>query len=139
MTTGITLSRQTRIFLSLACLLLATATMLGATGAHLLQDRLAPDRFDAYRQAVQYQFYQSLGLIVIAGLTHVFPLSRAVRFAGWAVVAGILLFSGSIYATTAGAPRSIAIIAMFGGIAFQLAWLTLAFVTFPRGEGGGKS
>jgi uncharacterized membrane protein YgdD (TMEM256/DUF423 family) len=106
--------------------------MLGATGAHLLQDQLAPDRFDTYRQAVAYQFYQAIGLVIIAGLTHVFPASRAVRFAGWAVIAGILLFSGSIYATTAGAPRSIAIIAMFGGIAFQLAWLTLAVVTFPR-------
>ena len=132
MSTGIELSRTTRVFLSLACLLIATATMLGASGAHLLQDRLAPDRFDVYRQAVQYQFYQAFGLVVIAGLTHVFPLSRAVRWAGWAVVAGILLFSGSIYLTTAGAPRSIAIIAMFGGIAFQVAWLTLAVITFPR-------
>ena len=128
----IELSRSTRTFLAIACVLMATATALGATGAHLLQDRLAPDRFAVYLQAVQYQFYQALGLVVIAGLTHVFPASRAVRIAGWAVVVGILLFSGSIYLTTAGAPRSLAIIAMFGGIAFQLAWWTLAVVVFPR-------
>lgn len=132
MNPGIELSRSTRLFLSIACVLIATATALGATGAHILQDILEPDRFDVYRQAVQYQFYQGLGLVVIAALTHVLPASRAVRFAGWAVVAGVFLFSGSIYLTTAGAPRSIAIIAMFGGIAFQLAWWTLAFVTFPR-------
>lgn len=132
---SITLSRTTRLFISVACVLLASATMLGATGAHLLQDRLAPDRFEVYLQAVQYQFYQALGLMVIAALTHALPASRAVRWAGWAVVAGILLFSGSIYLTTAGAPRSLAIIAMFGGIAFQLAWLTLAVVTFPRRNG----
>jgi uncharacterized membrane protein YgdD (TMEM256/DUF423 family) len=132
MSPGIELSRSTRLFLSIACILLATATALGATGAHILQDRLTPDRLDVYRQAVQYQFYQALGLVVIAALTHVFPASRAVRFAGWAVVAGVFLFSGSIYLTTAGAPRSMAIVAMFGGIAFQLAWWTLAVVTFPR-------
>lgn len=132
MSNGIELSRTTRTFLCIACVLMATATALGATGAHLLQGRLPPDRFEVYVQAVQYQFYQALGLVVIAGLTHVFPGSRATRFAGWAVVAGILLFSGSIYLTTAGAPRSLAIIAMFGGIAFQLAWWTLAFVAFPR-------
>jgi uncharacterized membrane protein YgdD (TMEM256/DUF423 family) len=132
MSNGIELSRTTRTFLCIACVMLATATALGATGAHLLQGRLPPDRFEVYLQAVQYQFYQALGLVLIAGFTHVFPASRAVRFAGWAVVAGVLLFSGSIYLTTAGAPRSIAIIAMFGGIAFQLAWWTLAFVTFPR-------
>jgi len=134
MTERIELSRTTRLFLSIACILLATATMLGATGAHLLQDRLPADRLTVYLQAVQYQFYQSLGLMVIAALSHVFPMSRAVRWAGWAVVAGIGLFSGSIYLTTAGAPRSIGIIAMFGGIAFQFAWLTLAVVTFPRQE-----
>jgi uncharacterized membrane protein YgdD (TMEM256/DUF423 family) len=132
MSNGIELSRTTRTFLCIACVLLATATALGATGAHLLQDRLPPDRFDVYLQAVQYQFYQALGLVLIAGFTHVFPASRAVRVAGWAIVAGVVLFSGSIYATTAGAPRSLAIIAMFGGMAFQLAWWTLAVVTFPR-------
>lgn len=132
MNAAVEISRPTRIFLCIACVLLATATALGATGAHLLQGRLPADRFDVYLQAVQYQFYQALGLAVIAALTHVFPASRAVRFAGWAVVAGVLLFSGSIYLTTAGAPRSMAIIAMFGGIAFQIAWWTLAFVTFPR-------
>lgn len=132
MSNRIELSRTTRTFLCIACVLMATATALGATGAHLLQDRLPPDRFDVYLQAVQYQFYQALGLVVIAGLTHVFPASRATRFAGWAVVAGFVLFSGSIYLTTAGAPRSLAIVAMFGGMAFQLAWWTLAFVTFPR-------
>ena len=111
----------------------STSTVLGATGAHFLQTRLPPDRFDVYQQAVQYQFYQALGLIVIAALTHVFPASRATRVAGWLVMAGIALFSGSIYATTAGAPRSIAIIAMFGGFAFQIAWWTLAVVAL-RGK-----
>ena len=134
MTTGSELSRTTRLFLTLTCVLLATATALGASGAHLLQERLPPDRMAVFLQGVQYQFFQALGLGLIAWLTHVFPLSRAVRIAGWAVVVGIVLFSGSIYATTAGAPRSIAIIAMFGGIAFQIAWLTLAVVTFPRSK-----
>jgi uncharacterized membrane protein YgdD (TMEM256/DUF423 family) len=123
------LSRHTRLFLCIACLLMATATMLGATGAHLLQTRLPADRYDIYLQAVQYQFYQALGLFVIAALGHVLPGSRAVRFAGWLVVVGVCLFSGTIYLTTAGAPRSIAIIAMFGGISFQVAWLTLAVVS----------
>lgn len=129
MTSPLNLSRTTRIFLAIACILLATATALGATGAHFLQARLPPDRFDVYLQAVQYQFYQALGLFVVAAYTHIFPESRATRVAGWLVVLGIALFSGSIYATTAGAPRSIAIIAMFGGMAFQLAWWTLAVVS----------
>lgn len=131
--------QTTRLFLGIGCLLMATATTLGATGAHFLQTRLPPDRFAVYEQAVLFQFLQALGLLAIAGLAHKLPESRAVKTAGWLVIAGIVLFSGSIYATTAGAPRSLAFIAMFGGFAFQLAWLTLAIVVlFGRAARAGS-
>jgi len=122
------LATTPRLFLGIAFILLATATMLGATGAHFLDDRLTPDRLDVFEQAVQFQFFQALGLIAIAGLAYKLPDSRAIKVAGWLVIAGIGFFSGSIYATTAGAPRSIAFIAMFGGWSFQIAWLTMAAV-----------
>ena len=122
------MNKTTRLFLGIAFVLMATATMLGATGAHFLQDRLTPDRLDVFEQAVLFQFLQALGLMAIAGMAHKLPESRAVKIAGWLVIIGIGFFSGSIYATTAGAPRSIAFIAMFGGWSFQVAWLTLAAV-----------
>jgi len=122
------LARTPRIFLGIAFILLATATMLGATGAHFLADRLTPDRLEVFEQAVQFQFFQALGLIAIAGLAHKLPESRAIKVAGWLVIAGIGFFSGSIYATTAGAPRSIDFIAMVGGSSFQIAGLTMAAV-----------
>jgi uncharacterized membrane protein YgdD (TMEM256/DUF423 family) len=124
------MNATTRLFLGLGFLLLATGTTLGATGAHFLQDRITPDRLAVYQQAVDFQFFQALGLIAIAGIAHKLPDSRLVKACGWLVIAGIALFSGSIYATTFGAPRSIAIIAMFGGMAFQLAWFTLAMMTW---------
>ncbi len=125
------MNQTTRLFLGLGFLLMATGTTLGATGAHFLQTRLTPDRLAVYQQAVDFQFFQALGLIAIAGLAHRLPASKLVRFAGWLVVAGIALFSGSIYATTFGLlPRGFAFIAMFGGFAFQLAWLTLALLVW---------
>lgn len=125
------MNATTRLFLGLGFLLLATGTTLGATGEHFLHDRLTPDRLDVYRQAVDFQFFQAIGLIAIAGLAHKLPESLLVRLCGWLVVAGIALFSGSIYATTFGLLQpSFAFIAMFGGFAFQLAWLTLALVVW---------
>lgn len=124
------MNSTTRLFLGLGFLLLATGTTLGATGAHFLETRITPERLAVYQQAVDFQFFQALGLLVIAGLAHKLPDSKLVKACGWLVVAGIVLFSGSIYATTFGAPRSLAIIAMFGGMAFQLAWFTLAIFTW---------
>jgi uncharacterized membrane protein YgdD (TMEM256/DUF423 family) len=124
------MNSATRLFLGLGFLLLATGTTLGATGVHFLQDRITPDRLVVYQQAVDFQFFQALGLLAIAGLAHKLPESKLVRACGWLVIAGIALFSGSIYATTFGAPRSFAIIAMFGGMAFQLAWFTLAMLVW---------
>ena len=84
-----------------------------------------------YMQAVDFQFFQALGLIAIAGLAHKLPESKMVKACGWLVVAGIAFFSGSIYGTTFGLlPQSMAFVAMFGGMAFQLAWLTLAILTW---------
>ena len=125
------MNATTRLFLGLGFLLLATGTTLGATGAHFLESSLAPDRMAVYMQAVDFQFFQALGLIAIAGLAHKLPESKLVKACGGLVIAGILLFSGSIYATTFGLlPPRMAFVAMFGGMAFQLAWLTLAIMTW---------
>ena len=125
------MNSTTRLFLGLGFLLLATGTTLGATGAHFLETRITPDRLAVYQQAVDFQFFQALGLIVIAGLAHKLPDSKLVKACGWLVVAGIALFSGSIYATTFGfIPPRMAFIAMFGGFAFQIAWLTLALLVW---------
>ncbi|UCG73848.1 MAG: DUF423 domain-containing protein [Chromatiales bacterium] len=125
------MNATTRLFLGLGFLLLATGTTLGATGAHFLETRITPDRLAVYQQAVDFQFFQALGLIVIAGLAHKLPDSKLVKACGWLVIVGIALFSGSIYATTFGLlPQSMAFVAMFGGMAFQLAWLTLAIVVW---------
>jgi uncharacterized membrane protein YgdD (TMEM256/DUF423 family) len=121
-------------FLLLGCVLMALATAMGASGAHLLEDQLTPTQMANYLQAVHYHFFQALGLMLIAGLAQLWPDSRGVKFAGWAVVVGVALFSGTIYARTFGAPQGIAIIAMFGGIAFQVAWWTLAVVVWKRGR-----
>lgn len=117
--------RDARWVLVAAGLLIAVATVLGALGAHALQSRLAPDRLQVYDTAVRYHFYHSLGLLGI-GLVARGADSGLLRSAAILVVAGVLLFSGSLYALTFGAPRAIGVITPVGGVALILGWIVFA-------------
>jgi uncharacterized membrane protein YgdD (TMEM256/DUF423 family) len=52
---------------------------------------------------------------------------------------GIACFSGSIYLMTAGAPRTLGMVAPIGGLSFMLAWALLAFHTLARASGRGST
>lgn len=111
--------------LASAGLLLALATVLGAFGAHALKGQLAPDRLQVYETAVRYHFFHALGLLGI-GLTLRFVDAALVRWAAWLVLLGILLFSGSLYALTFGAPRLMGVVTPVGGLALIAGWLCFA-------------
>jgi uncharacterized membrane protein YgdD (TMEM256/DUF423 family) len=111
--------------LATAGILLALATALGAFGAHALKAQLSPDRLQVYETAVRYHFFNALGLLGI-GLTLRFVDAPAVRWASLLVLVGIVLFSGSLYALTFGAPRLFGIVTPFGGLALITGWICFA-------------
>ncbi|MCP5471067.1 MAG: DUF423 domain-containing protein [Steroidobacteraceae bacterium] len=119
---------ESRRTLIIAAILLVIATALGAFGTHGLKPVLSPERFESFQTGVTYQFFHSLGLLAIG------VLQRDPRFGGprlrvavRVMLLGILLFSGTIYALTAGAPRTLAMVAPFGGFSLMLAWLLFAW------------
>lgn len=124
-------ARDSRWVLAWGGLLMAAATVLGALGAHALHARLAPDRLQVYETAVRYHFYHALGLLAI-GLAARTVDSGLLRWAAILVIAGIVLFSGSLYALTFGAPRMIGVITPIGGVALILGWIVFA-VAVVRG------
>ena len=106
--------------------LLALATVLGAFGAHALKAQLAPDRLQVYETAVRYHFFHALGLLGI-GLTLRFVDTGPVRWAALLVLVGVVLFSGSLYALTFGAPSHIfGPVTPLGGLALIAGWMTYA-------------
>ena len=111
--------------LAIAGLLLALATVLGAFGAHALKGQLAPDRLQVYETAVRYHFFHALGLLGV-GLTLRFVDTRPVRWAALLIIVGVVLFSGSLYALTFGAPRPVGIVTPFGGLALIAGWIAYA-------------
>ncbi|HEY2590877.1 MAG TPA: DUF423 domain-containing protein [Steroidobacteraceae bacterium] len=130
-------ARDARWILAAGGLLVAAATLLGALGAHALQTRVAPERLQVYETAVRYHFYHALGLLAI-GLAARVVDSGLIRPAAILVIAGIILFSGSLYALTFGAPRLLGVVTPIGGVALILGWIVFA-VAVLRGTLNGGS
>jgi uncharacterized membrane protein YgdD (TMEM256/DUF423 family) len=99
---------------------------LGAFAAHGLKARLAPDLLAVFETGVRYQMYHALALLAAAWASSKWP-GGAVTAAGWLFVAGIVLFSGSLYALALGAPRWLGPITPVGGLAFLAGWACLAW------------
>ena len=111
-----------------AALLLLAAVQLGALGSHALTDRLTPRQLDAWGWAVEYQFYHSLGLILVALLAD--KLGGLTKISAALFVLGIVLFCGSIYITSLGGPAIFGRVAPIGGGSFMLGWLVTALAGF---------
>ena len=92
------------LFVMLGGFLAALAVGLGAVGAHALKGHLTTEQLQTFHTAVQYQMYHAIGLLLV-GLLALHRPSRAFSFAGWSMLAGILLFSGLLYAWLATGQR----------------------------------
>ena len=115
-----------RLALSGAAILMAAAVALGAFGAHALKARVGPDAIAVWQTAVNYHAWHALGLFGIGVLMMQFPRARRLRHTAWLFVAGIALFSGSLYALALGAPATVGVVTPVGGVAFIAGWLLLA-------------
>lgn len=107
---------------------MAAAVILGAFGAHGLRDKLDAYSLSVFEKAVFYHFLHAIGILVIAVLARVntIPL-RAQATVSWLLLAGIILFSGSLYALAVSGVRALGAVTPLGGLAFIAGWLLLAY------------
>lgn len=110
----------------MGALLAAAGVALGAFGAHALKARLGAELLSTWNIGVQYHLWHALGMVVVGLSASVLADGPWVRLAGWLFLAGIALFSGSLYALALGAPKWLGAIAPLGGTAFILGWLAFA-------------
>ena len=120
-----------RVFVVLGAALAGLAVAAGAFGAHGLRDRLSPEMLAIFETAVRYQMYHALGLFAVAWATTRWPGSAA-PIAGWLLVAGIVVFSGSLYVLTLTGIRWLGAITPIGGVAFLAGWAVLAWTVARR-------
>ena len=125
-----------RKFLVVAALLAALAVAFGAFGAHGLKQIVEEETIKTFQTGVQYQMYHALALLLTGILLEKFP-SKLLIYAGWFFIAGIILFSGSLYlltlfkATDIAGLNNLGLITPFGGLSFILGWGCL-FISFWR-------
>lgn len=115
-----------RCFLALGAVLAGLAVALGAFAAHGLRARVSPELLATFETGARYHMYHALALLAVAWASQRWP-GGAVTAAGWLFVAGILLFSGSLYALAGTGVRALGAITPLGGLAFLLGWLALAW------------
>ncbi len=106
---------------------------LGAFGAHALKATLTETGYmETWKTAVFYQMLHAVGLLFLAIWAHISPGGRLLRAAAWLWVAGVLLFSGSLYAISLGGPRWLGPVTPLGGLCFLAGWLLLAIMGLKK-------
>lgn len=100
---------------------------LGAFGAHALKGRLSEKYLAIWETAVQYQMFHAVALIAIAILMHpnLLGASGALSTAGYAILIGIIIFSGSLFALALSGVGILGAITPIGGVAFLVGWVML--------------
>ena len=98
----------------------------GAFGAHALKGRLSDYHLGVFETAARYQMYHALALVLI-GLLALSRPQTALQAAGGSMVAGTVLFSGSLYVLALTDMRWLGAITPLGGLAFMIGWGLLAF------------
>ena len=111
-----------RSFLLIGLLSMLVAVVLGAFGAHGLRAVVTPERLQTWQTATEYHFIHALGLIALAVWMEGKSSSRLVQLCGLLLIAGVLLFSGSLYLLVLADTAMLGIITPFGGLCFIAAW-----------------
>jgi uncharacterized membrane protein YgdD (TMEM256/DUF423 family) len=115
------------LFLVLAGINGFIAVSLGAFAAHGLKSMLGPDLLATFQTGVQYHMYHSLALLAVGILVLQFPAQTGLRIAGFLFLAGIVIFSGSLYVLALSGIRWLGAITPIGGVAFLGGWALLAW------------
>lgn len=115
-------------FLFLAALAGFSGVAMGAFGAHGLKHLLSEHYLDIYKTAVSYQMWHALLLALVATL----PAHKCLFWAGWCLVGGIALFSGSLYILAIFNIGWLGMLTPLGGLGFLAGWALLALFSFQH-------
>lgn len=120
------------MFLTLSAAFGFLSVALGAFGAHALKASLDEYHLKVFHTGVEYQFFHTFALALV-GVLLARGENNLIRYAGFAFVFGILVFSGSLYLLALTKISKWGAVTPIGGLAFLVGWALLFFATFKRG------
>jgi len=117
-----------RLFLFIAAILGGTAVAGGAFASHALRQQLSDRMLAIFETGVRYQMYHALALLAVSVvLQRAATASSWLMAAGWAFIAGIAVFSGSLYALSLSQINILGAITPLGGVGLMVGWGCLAY------------
>lgn len=121
---------MSKIFLISGSIIAALGVAIGAFGAHALKSILeANNRLETFETGVKYQFYHALALIILGLIMQKFD-DRIFAWSGYSYLAGIVIFSGSLYILSLTGVGKWGAITPLGGVAFIMGWIFLVIGLF---------
>ncbi|MFT6849751.1 MAG: uncharacterized membrane protein YgdD (TMEM256/DUF423 family) [Sphingobacteriales bacterium] len=126
---------MSRYIFQITAILGALTVVIGAFGAHGLEDKLTVHQLNSFDTAVKYQFFHVFALLAVSILIKLYP-QNSLNYATIFFLAGIILFSGSIYLLSCAdllgitSKKWIGPITPLGGLSFILGWIMLSLTKF---------
>lgn len=117
------------MLLATGALLAALGVLLGAFGAHALEGRLEPALIETFNTGARYHQIQALGVILLALVAQQRP-TAPFSAAGWVLVLGIVVFSGSLYLLAVTGTRWLGAVTPLGGLLMIAGWVLAAWSAF---------
>ncbi|MCC5833886.1 MAG: DUF423 domain-containing protein [Opitutales bacterium] len=128
------MKEKSSLVFALGAVLSAVGVVLGAFGAHALEERLAEaGRTAVWETAVLYHLVHAVAIVALGAWAKA-GQTGCLQGVAWAWVAGIVLFSGSLYWLSLGGPAFVGPITPLGGLAFIAGWLYLAVLLLRRSD-----
>jgi len=112
-----------KVFLIIGGFNAALVVLLGAFGAHGLKAGMTAEMLAVFQTGVHYHLFHSLGLLAVGMVAAQISDSAYLRWSGWLMLVGIILFSGSLYVLSVSGLRWLGMVTPFGGISFIAAWI----------------
>ncbi|MBW4518856.1 MAG: DUF423 domain-containing protein [Scytolyngbya sp. HA4215-MV1] len=122
---------MTRLFLAIAAILAGLSVAAGAFASHALKEKLSERFLEIFETGARYQMYHALALLLVGVLLSRAEAAQAfLNAAGWSFIAGIAIFSGSLYLLSLTGIKWLGAITPLGGVAFLVGWGCLAIAAF---------
>src|SRR5438067_1929277 len=121
-----------RTFLLIGAIFGFLGVAFGAFGAHALRSRLSPEMLTVFETGVRYQMYHAFAILIVAAAIGRIGDAQLLTIAGWLFFAGVILFSGSLYALALSGVGILGAVTPLGGLLFLAGWATLAIFAVAR-------
>ena len=111
-----------RLVIILGTLLAGSAVLFGAFGSHGLKTRISMEDLNIFETAVRYQMYHALGILILGVMGYLLPHETLV-IPAWFLIAGVIIFSGSLYLMIFTQERWLGAITPIGGFCLVIGWI----------------